>query len=644
LVAIIRKLHKLSDKTDKKPAYSAQASNVESVLRIVRLLDLRKRLQLVGVFLLMIITAALEMLNIGLFLPLMHVLLNRGGDENGLINRLGLGEFLQGATAFSTIAIILITVFVVKNLFILLGVYMQAKFISDLRAYFTVRLVEGYARRGYEDHLQVNSAHAVHDISQTAPSVVGGILQAGMGIVMEVLLAGGALAALLFLDTVSALIAGSFVVVALTLYYLGIRRMVYRISGRSLVLSRLQSRFSHFFLGATKESLVLQRGDYFVDRIRNVARDLARINTVMNVIGQLPRIYGEVVIVGAIIAVTAYIIDREGSAEAALPLLAVFAVAAFRVLPSANRITHYFSSLRQTAPLLDSIYPDLKAASQHKDYSTEMRDTRRANDGQTIMTQNVSLSDVSYRYPGAADFTLRNINIEIIKGQAVAFVGRTGAGKSTLIDIILGLLPPSQGKIQIDGKPIAAGPGFWRGRIGYVPQVIYLMDDTLRRNLAIGVPDSEIDEMRIQEIIEIAQLDDVLASLPSGLDSEIGDLGVRLSGGQRQRIGIARALYNDPEVLVLDEATSALDSSTERDIAESIEKLAREKTIIVIAHRLGTIRRCDKLFFIEGGTVAASGDFESLLATCPPFRRMAEIAGDRGLLPVETPDPREEAS
>jgi len=644
LVAIIRKLHKLSDKTDKKPAYSAQASNVESVLRIVRLLDLRKRLQLVGVFLLMIITAALEMLNIGLFLPLMHVLLNRGGDENGLINRLGLGEFLQGATAFSTIAIILITVFVVKNLFILLGVYMQAKFISDLRAYFTVRLVEGYARRGYEDHLQVNSAHAVHDISQTAPSVVGGILQAGMGIVMEVLLAGGALAALLFLDSVSALIAGSFVVVALTLYYLGIRRMVYRISGRSLFLSRLQSRFSHFFLGATKESLVLQRGDYFVDRIRNVARDLARINTVMNVIGQLPRIYGEVVIVGAIIAVTAYIIDREGSAEAALPLLAVFAVAAFRVLPSANRITHYFSSLRQTAPLLDSIYPDLKAASQHKDYSTEMRDTRRANDGQTIMTQNVSLSDVSYRYPGAADFTLRNINIEIIKGQAVAFVGRTGAGKSTLIDIILGLLPPSQGKIQIDGKPIAAGPGFWRGRIGYVPQVIYLMDDTLRRNLAIGVPDSEIDEMRIQEIIEIAQLDDVLASLPSGLDSEIGDLGVRLSGGQRQRIGIARALYNDPEVLVLDEATSALDSSTERDIAESIEKLAREKTIIVIAHRLGTIRRCDKLFFIEGGTVAASGDFESLLATCPPFRRMAEIAGDRGLLPVETPDPREEAS
>ena len=174
-----------------------------------------------------------------------------------------------------------------------------------------MRLVEGYARRGYEDHLQVNSAHAVHDISQTAPSVVGGILQAGMGIVMEVLLAGGALAALLFLDTVSALIAGSFVVVALTLYYLGIRRMVYRISGRSLVLSRLQSRFSHFFLGATKESLVLQRGDYFVDRIRNVARDLARINTVMNVIGQLPRIYGEVVIVGQLYRFWPYLRSRR---------------------------------------------------------------------------------------------------------------------------------------------------------------------------------------------------------------------------------------------------------------------------------------------------------------------------------------------
>ena len=205
-------------------------------------------------------------------------------------------------------------------------------------------------------------------------------------------------------------------------------------------------------------------------------------------------------------------------------------------------------------------------------------------------------------------------------------------------------MPPTQGRIQIDGEPITPGPDFWRGRIGYVPQAIYLMDDTLRRNLAIGVPDSEIDEIRIQEIIQIAQLDDVLASLPSGLDSEIGDRGVRLSGGQRQRIGIARALYSDPEVLVLDEATSALDSSTEQDVAQSIEKLAREKTIIVIAHRLGTIQRCDKLFFIDGGTVAASGDFDSLLATCPPFRRMAEIAGDRGLLPVETPDLREETS
>lgn len=625
----------LSESAENTSENAVQASNIESVLRIVRLLGMRKRLQLTGVFILMIVTAFLEMLNIGLFLPLMHVLLNRDGEDAGILGGVDLAGFFGGDMGFGAVATALIAVFIVKNVFITLAVYLQAKFISDLRAYFTVRLVEGYARRGYEDHLQVNSAHAVHDISQTAPSVVGGILQPGMGIVMEVLLASGALAALIFIDTNSALIAGSFVVIALTLYYIAIRRLIYRISGRSLVLSRLQSRFSHFFLGATKESLVLQRGDYFIDRIRGVARNLAKINTTMTVIGQLPRIYGEIVIVGAIVLVTAYIIDRQGSAEAALPLLAVFAAAAFRVLPSANRITHYFSSLRQTAPLLDSIYGDLEVASRQSDYSSEIRNIRQSNSGQQIMTQSVALSDVSYRYPGAAASTLQNINIEIAKGQAVAFVGRTGAGKSTLIDIILGLLPPTAGEIRIDGEPVASGPGFWRGRIGYVPQAIYLMDDTLRRNLAIGVPDSEIDEGRLQEIIQIAQLDDVLESLPLGLNSEIGDRGVRLSGGQRQRIGIARALYNDPEVLVLDEATSALDSSTERDIAQSIENLAREKTVIIIAHRLGTIRRCDNLYFIDDGTVVASGNFETLVTTCPPFRQMAEIAGDKGILAAE---------
>tara|TARA_Y100001970_G_scaffold111217_1_gene138842 strand:- start:11774 stop:13600 length:1827 start_codon:yes stop_codon:yes gene_type:complete len=590
---------------------------------------------LFGVFLLMIVSAFLEMLNIGLFLPLMHVLLNREGESNAVIDfisGLGLDLLSIGTTPFGLIAGVLITVFVIKNIFIIFAIYLQARFISDLRAFFTVRLVEGYARRRYEEHLSVNSAHAVHDISQTAPSVVGSILQSGIGILMEILLASGALAALIVMDLGSALIAGGFVVAALTLYYLAIRRKVYELSGKALSFSRLQSRFGHFFLGAVKESMVLRRGDYFVSRIRLVANDLAKINSGLSVIAQLPRIYGEIAIVGAIVLVTAHIIDRQGSAEAALPLLAVFVAAAFRVLPSANRITHYFSSLRQTAPLLESIYPDLEKAARHQDYESEVQAIRDQDSEQIVLSQNITIQNVSYRYPNAKDWTLRDIDITVNKGEAVAFVGRTGAGKSTIIDIVLGLLPPTEGRILIDGEIVEASPNFWRGRIGYVPQSIYLMDDTLRRNIAIGIPDNEIDDKRLAEVICLAQLEDVLSSLSNGLDSEIGERGIRLSGGQRQRIGIARALYNDPEVLVLDEATSALDNSTERDIEKAIEELAGRKTVFIIAHRLSTVRRCDKLFFIDGGKILGEGNFQTLIATCQPFARLVEIAGDKDVL------------
>ena len=607
-------------------------------MRIIRLLDAHRRLQLFGVFALMILSAFLEMLNIGLFLPLMHVLLNReGGDDaiSAFMSWLDLESIVGTATPFGLIAGALIAVFVVKNILITVAIYLQARFIAELRAFFTVRLVEGYARRGYEQHLSINSAHAVHDISQTAPSVVGGILQPGMGIVMEVLLASGALAALIVLDLVPALIAGGFVVVALTLYYLAIRKKVYGVSEKSLVFSRLQSRFSHFFLGAAKESLVLRRGDYFVRRIRLVAADLAKVNTVISVISQLPRIYGEIVIVGAIILVTAYIIDRQGSAEDALPLLAVFVAAAFRVLPSANRITHYFSSLRQTAPLLDAIYPDLENAARFTSYENELHAARQQDTGGVVLDRELILRNVSYRYPNAPEWTLSKIDMTVSKGDSVAFVGRTGAGKSTLIDIVLGLLPPTEGEILIDGQVMRPGPNIWKGRIGYVPQNIYLMDDTLRRNIAIGIPDNEIDEARLQTVMQLAHLDDVLASLNDGLDSEIGERGVRLSGGQRQRIGIARALYNDPEVLILDEATSALDSSTERDIANAIEQLSGSKTMFVIAHRLGTVRRCDKLYFLDEGTITAAGDFDTLVKTCAPFKLMVELAGDKGLLALE---------
>jgi ABC-type multidrug transport system fused ATPase/permease subunit len=598
-------------------------SNYQATICVFSTLTTPQRFALFGVFVLMLLSAFLEMLNIALLLPLINAAIDteaNGSTNLGLIGKLGLDPYFRKAgNTIGEIATIVIPLYLVKSVLIGAALYLQARFISLVRAYFTVRLAQGFVKRSYEEHIGTNSAHAVHDISQTAPSVVGSILASSLGIVMEVSLASGAVIALFLLDPVSALLAAAFVGLALTLYYLAIRGLTYDLSARSLVLTKRQSQVSHFFIGATKESKILRRENYFVELIRGVATALAKVNATSSFIGQLPRLYGEIVIVGAIIIVSAVIVNTQGSTQAAVPILGVFAAAAFRVMPSTNRIVQYFSSLRQTAPLLDSIYPDLQRYSSENDTPTN---TANQIPPKKMLTSAIYLESVSYRYPETRELTIRDISLKVPKGHAVGLVGQTGAGKSTLVDIMLGLLPPSDGVVRVDDQNLYENRDLWSGRIGYVPQSIYLMDDTLRRNIAIGVPDDLIDAQRLEEVLGIAQLKSVVNGLPAGLDTEIGEAGVRLSGGQRQRIGIARALYGDPEVLVMDEATSALDNATESEIAAAISALAGKMTLILIAHRLSTIRHCDCLFYIEDGCLAASGTYEELRENFAPFRRM----------------------
>ena len=612
--------------------HEENSSNFKNVIRVIRIFDFTMKIKLVGILILMVVSAFIEMLNISLFLPLMYVFLGQQ-TNSGVLHKLfdTIGITVEGGNSLEleTIAVIVIATFILKNIVILIVIYCQAKFVAGMRAHFTMLLVRGYANREYEEHLTINSASAVHDMLNTAPSVVGGILNPSLNIVLEALLASGALTALILIDPVAALLAGSFMLFAMVVYYYMTRGAFYRISGRSLALSRLQSRYSHFFLGGIKESIVLHRRAYFIDRIRVVVDGIARTNVQSTVLGQIPRIYGETAIVCAIIVVTTYLIHREGSVQAAVALLAVFAAAAFRVLPSANRITSHLSSLRQTAPQLEAVYDDILGASLNMANAGRCIGADPRPSSEYLLKTDIVLRDIFYRYRTAPDVILHNINIRIQKGQVIGFVGRTGAGKSTLIDILLGLLVPTSGQIEIDGVPVVPGPKMWNERIGYVPQSIFLMDDTLRRNIALGVPDEDIDERQISKVIEIARLDDVVAALPAGLDSEIGERGIRLSGGQRQRIGIARALYSNPEILVLDEATSALDNSTERDIVDAIETLAGQKTILVIAHRLETVRRCAMIFYLENGTIKESGSFDFLVNNCPSFQKMVMQAGMR---------------
>ncbi len=332
-----------------------------------------------------------------------------------------------------------------------------------------------------------------------------------------------------------------------------------------------------------------------------------------------PRPLIESIAIAGLMVAMAVILANGENINAVLPVLGIFGVAAFRIMPSLNRLAANFTRMRISRAAVDNVLADLdlRASARWEDADGKPR---------KIMPSGEILFDkVSYSYPSSAGTAVNELSLSIPEGGSVAFVGESGAGKSTVINLLLGLFDPSSGTITMAGRDTRADIRAWWRHIGYVPQSIYLFDDSLRRNIAIGVEDSEIDEAALERAIKMAALGPMVGSLPQGVNSVIGEDGARISGGERQRIGIARALYRDPDVLVFDEATSALDNDTEKFIMQSIDGLRDRKTIVFIAHRLSTVRQCDRLFLMDNGVLADSGDYETLASRNAAFRRLAAL-------------------
>ena len=353
-------------------------------------------------------------------------------------------------------------------------------------------------------------------------------------------------------------------------------------------------------LGGIKEVKILQREKYFIDSYRTNYKKViwgARVNELLAAVPKY--IVETVAIVGLVLAIIVKLLFGHGALETFVPQMAVFAVAAFRLLPSVGKINAYVNNVMYTKASLDMIYQDLCEIEKNKPIEVEW-------EGKTEnwkFMKGVFAEHITYHYPDSDTEVLHDITLEIPKGKTVALIGPSGAGKTTLADIILGLLPPVSGVVRMDDKNIYENLRSWRQKLGYIPQSIYLSDDTIRNNVAFGIYEDQIDDDAIWKALEKAQLKDFVQGLEKGLDTYVGDRGVRLSGGQRQRIGIARALYHDPEILVLDEATSALDSSTEQAVMESIESLQGLKTMVIIAHRLTTIKNADLIYEVVEGKV-----------------------------------------
>ncbi|MFN4270011.1 MAG: ABC transporter ATP-binding protein [Thermosynechococcus sp.] len=592
---------------------------LRSLGKIWRLLDRGDRWQLLGIFLLMLITSLWEAVGVGLIFPFIAVV-----EKPARLNQL---LFWRTAPLTPTeeyqwlllLSIALAALFIFKNLFIVASTYIQLKFLNAKECKFSVLLLRSYLFKPYTFHLQHNTATLIQNAARETNNVFN-LYLLPLLIVISELLVVFAIFTVIFLS--APLISTVVIVLTVVLAYLFFRFFRHRLKQAGLQRVQYAQKVVQSIneaLGGIKETKILGREQVFLDTYsENLLRE-KRTSLFQQIAFQLPRSYFETIGVILLILILIFSLLQRGTTAQILPLVSLFAAAAFRLLPSANRLMANLGNLIFYAASVDVLYHDLLEAR-----TLEPPRLSAVSPERGALWDRLELIDVHYTYPNAPRPALCGVSLTIKQGEMVGLVGASGAGKTTLVDLILGLLEPCQGDIRVDGESIYTNLAKWQRQIGYIPQTIYLSDDTLRRNIAFGLPEAQIDEAALWRAVEAAQLAEFVAGLPAGLNTVVGERGVRLSGGQRQRVGIARALYHNPSVLIMDEATAALDNQTEAGVMDAIQALSGEKTIIMIAHRLSTVMACDRLYFMAHGQVVAVGSYEKLLQTSPDFRAMAQ--------------------
>ncbi|MFK8252335.1 ABC transporter ATP-binding protein [Ancylobacter terrae] len=504
--------------------------------------------------------------------------------------------------------------------------YAQELFFQMRRHSLASRLLEGYLGQPYEFFMRRHTG----DLAKTIMSEVDMVIDRAllpMGIIVSQSLVLVTMFALLLLANplatlVMAALAGCFYLVIVAV----VRRFLDRRGAGRSAANRQRFQIATEALGAVKDIHVLGREAYYLDRFRAPSHRFAREMALTTIVAMLPKYAMEALAFGGIITAALVMLLRappgpEGSAlGAVLPMLGLYAFAGYRMLPAIQNIYHSWANLRFAGHAVEALLRDFAMLKGRRPDTSPVEPLP--------LRGGFCLDEVSYHYPGAPGVGIASVSLDIRRGTSVGIVGSTGAGKTTLADVMLGLLVPQQGRILVDGLPITdANRRAWRRSVGYVPQDIYLADASIRENIAMGVPPAAIDQARVEAVCRIAQIHDhIVGQLPDGYATETGERGVRLSGGQRQRLGIARALYTDPPVIIFDEATSALDNLTENEVMRAVGLLSATKTVVLIAHRLSTVQRCDAIVVMEQGRVTGIGSYQQLIEQHPQFRRMAHAS------------------
>ncbi len=560
----------------------------------------KERVNVTILLLLMLIGVCLETLGIGLVIPTLaifseHTIAEKYPAIRPLLQFLGNPDpntLLIGGV------LLLFVVYLFKSVYLGLLAWAQNRFISNLEARLSLHLFTIYLRQPYAFHLQQNSAILIRNVTTEVGVFTNNVVTPTLQLITESLVIAALCIMVMLIEPV-----GSIIIISIfSLTSLGFMKLTKKRTTRWGEIRQQHDgmRLLHLQqgLGGAKDVKLLGRDSEFINQYKIHTNARASVIQLNGTVQQLPRLLMEVLTIAAFALLVVTTLAQGGAIGDIIPKMGLFAVAAFRLIPSINRILAASQALKYCSPVIDILQKELELPKE---------ETNRPERASKSFKNQLILQNISYTYPAAPSPALKNISLTIKQGTSVGFIGKSGSGKSTLVDILLGLLTPDSGSIEADGVDIQENMRGWQNQIGYVSQSIYLTDDTLRKNIAFGLPTEEINEESVKKAISAAYLTEFIEQLPEGLNTIVGERGVRLSGGQRQRIGIARALYHNPSILVLDEATSALDISTEKEVMEAVNALQGSKTIIIVAHRLSTIEKCDTVYNLANGEIESHG-------------------------------------
>lgn len=567
--------------------------------KIFSVFNAREQLKLLGILFLIFIGALLEAMGVSSILPIVALISNdtfldkyQGARE--IFSYFGL---ITHKEILASSVLALMAFFALKSYYMFRLTQMQVRFTARKQTYYSGALFNLYLSKPYLYHVEKNSAELIRNINSNIPNFFAGMLNSAFMVITELLVIVTIYIALMMIDPFIAIIV--FGVLGSVIYLLirGVRIQL-AFLGRGLQTSSLEVNKSLLQgLGSVKETKVMGKEEYFAQIFEKYFKIQTDIQSKYSILGQLPRFTIENVVMIGLLSVVLYKVLVGDSMSDVIPVFSAVAVSAFRVMPSANRLTGQINGLRYMEPLLDTIYTDLIYIKEHVDRQNILQ----PEPIKLRFREQIKLSNIYFKYPQGNAPILNGVSFEIPQGAFVGIVGASGAGKTTLVDIILGLLEPQHGAVYIDDKNIVENIRGWRDLLAYVPQNIYLVDGTIRENIALGEAKDKISDEAMERVLKMADLQDFVNELPNKIHTMVGEHGVKLSGGQRQRIGIARALYRNPQVLIVDEATSALDNETEKHIMDTVLKLKGQITIIAIAHRLTTLERCDFKVELESG-------------------------------------------